>query len=155
MDERFRLHHIGILVPDVARASERLVKQFGYSPDTPVLEDPQQTAIAQFLRLPGADHWTELIAPNGPDSKLRGAIDRRRGGMHHVCYQVDDIDAACAHLHEQSMMVIAQPVPGIAFDGRRIAWLIDRDYFLVELVESGEGALCLPPRQTESSARQP
>jgi methylmalonyl-CoA/ethylmalonyl-CoA epimerase len=148
MDKRFRLHHIGILVADVAVASERLVKQFGFQPDTPILEDPTQTAIAQFLRLPGADHWTELIAPNGPDSKLRGALERRRGGTHHVCYEVDDIDAACVHLHEQSMMVIAKPVPGSAFGGRRIAWLIDKEFLLVELVEAGPGPLSLPVGHT-------
>src|SRR5262245_37184373 len=98
MDDSFRLHHVGILVPDVARASESLTRRFGYVAETDVLEDSRQTAYAQFLRLPGADHWTELIAPNGPTSVLSAAVKQRRGGTHHLCYQVGDINAVCDRL---------------------------------------------------------
>ena len=57
--------------------------------------------------------------------------------------QVADIERACEQLREQSMMLIAPPVPAVAFGGRRIAWLMDGGCFLVELVEAGPGPLCL------------
>ncbi len=145
MDDSFRLHHVGILVSDVARAGESLSRRFGYVAETEVLEDSRQTAYVQFLRLPGADHWTELVAPNGPASLLSAAVKQRRGATHHLCYEVSDIRGACERL-AASMTLIAAPVPAIAFGGRRIAWLIDRDYLLIELVESGPGPLSLPPR---------
>src|SRR5690349_3991164 len=94
-DESFRLHHIGILVADVARASELLQTRFGYTADSEILEDARQTAIAQFLKLPGSEHWTELIAPNGPTSVLAAAVKQRRSGTHHLCYEVPNISQAC------------------------------------------------------------
>jgi len=143
MDNPFRLHHIGILVSDIAPAAERFAKRFGYTIDSPVIEDPQQTALVQFLRLGRADHWTELVSPNGEGSVLRGALERRKGGVHHVCYEVDEIEAACKQLRSQAMAMVAAPAPAVAFDGRRIAWFMDRDQLLVELVESGPGRLAL------------
>lgn len=143
-DPLFRLHHVGILVADVRRASESMAARFGYGVESPVIEDPLQTAFAIFLRLPDADHWTELVAPNGPDSKLSNALRRTKGGTHHVCYQVEDIEGACVRLREQSMLVIAEPVASVAFGGRPIAWLVDGAGMLVELVQSGPGPLCLP-----------
>ena len=106
-----------------------------------MIEDPQQTALVQFLRLPGADHWTELVAPNGPNSVLTAALDRKRSGPHHLCYEVDDIEAACHALRSAGMSILANPVPAVAFTGRRVAWLTDRDFLLTELVESGAGPL--------------
>ncbi len=144
MDESFRLHHIGILVADIARASEQMIERFGYVAESAIIEDPIQTARVMFLRLPGADHWTELVAPNGPDSVLGEALRKRKGGTHHLCHEVADIEAACEHLRGQSMMLVAPPAPAVAFGGRRIAWLMDGDCLLVELVESGPGPLCLP-----------
>jgi methylmalonyl-CoA/ethylmalonyl-CoA epimerase len=153
MHESFRLHHIGILVADIDRSRDLLVQRFGYVAETGLIEDAQQTAFGQFLRLPGADHWTELVAPNGPNSVLRGALDRKRGGTHHLCYEVPDVDAACQRLHDLAMNVISTPKPGTAFGGRRIAWVIDRDYLLIELVEAGPGPLALPARDAGRGAR--
>jgi methylmalonyl-CoA/ethylmalonyl-CoA epimerase len=141
MDTSFRLHHVGILVRDIRSKSEQLVNRFGYVVESAVIEDPQQTAYVQFLRLPGADHWTELVAPNSPASVLSAALDRKRGGTHHLCYEVDDIEEACRSLRAAGMSILANPVRAVAFEGRRIAWLTDRDFLLIELVEAGAGPL--------------
>ena len=151
MDSSFRLHHIGLLVADVVAASASLVERFGYLRETPIIQDPVQTAFVTFLRLPGADHWTELVAPNGPGSVLAEALRRRRGGPHHLCFQVDDLSQACDRLRDRSMLLITEPVPAVVFGGRHIAWLIDEAGLLVELVESGPGPLCLPIEPTESA----
>jgi len=141
MDNYFRLHHIGILVRDIGQSSERLVSRFGYRVESPVIEDARQTAFVQFLRLDGADHWTELVSPNGEASLLRGALERRNGATHHLCYEVQDIDAACRRLRAEAMAMVSPPVEAVAFGGRRIAWFVDRDQLLVELVEDGPGPL--------------
>ncbi len=146
MDDSFRLHHVGLLVANVATASEQLIKRFGYVAESPVIEDPLQTAFVMFLKLPGADHWTELVAPNGPGSALSTALKTRKGGTHHLCYEIADIASACERLRDRGMLLVAPPVPAMAFGGRRIAWLIDADCLLVELVESGPGPFSLPPR---------
>lgn len=136
-----RLHHFGIVVADIAKAIEPYVTHCGYEPRTTIIHDPTQTAYVQFLRRPGDTVLLELVAPDGPSSKLTAALERG-GGLHHVCHSTPDIDDACEELRRGSFFLISGPVPATAFDGRRIAWLLGRDQSLVELVERGpEGSL--------------
>jgi methylmalonyl-CoA/ethylmalonyl-CoA epimerase len=138
----FRHHHVGFLVKDITAAARDMSARLGYVAESGVIEDPVQTAIVQFFRQPGTHSWLELITPSGPDSKLTNAL-KKGGGLHHLCYEVDDIHRACAYLRDQAMFILAEPVPAAAFPGRRIAWLMDRSGFLVELLERGEGLLSL------------
>ncbi len=136
-----RLHHIGVLVKDLPGAVRDYTRRYGYEVRSPVLHDPTQTVYAQFLALPGDAVFLELVAPDRPDSKVGAALEKG-GGWHHVCYAVEDIEAACTDLRRQGMFLIQLPVAAVAFPGRRVAWLMGRDRALTELVERGpDGAL--------------
>jgi methylmalonyl-CoA/ethylmalonyl-CoA epimerase len=135
---RLHLHHVGYAVATVEPITELFVRRFGYEVCTGVIHDPAQTAYAQFLRLPGEHTYLELVAPDAPDSKLSGAI-RRGGGLHHLCYSVDDIETATHELSATGMMILAPPVAAVAFNGRRVAWLCSEDGALTELLERGSG----------------
>ncbi len=91
----------------------------------------------QFLRLPGDSSYLELVAPDGPESKLAAAV-KRGGGLNHLCYSVADIERTVRELREKKMTMLCEPVAATAFPGRRIAWLMGRDLIPVELVEAGE-----------------
>ena len=138
-----RLHHVGYLVADPGAWARRLADAFGYVVESEVIADPVQTASVQFLRLPGDSVWLELVSPLGASSKLDRAL-RRGEGLHHLCFEVEDIENAVDGLRLHSMRSIAPIVPAIAFGGRRIAWLTNRSGGLFELVELGEGPLSLP-----------
>ena len=143
----FVLHHNGFLVKDVSAAAQDFVSRLGYVIKSDVIEDPVQTAYVQFLRQPGTTSWLELVMPNGVDSKLTNAL-RKGSGLHHLCYEVGDIECACEHLRNHGMLMLAEPTPAAAFPGRRIAWFMDQSGFLVELLESGCGPLSLASIQT-------
>lgn len=132
----FTLHHVGVLVRDLAQATASQKESFGYLSASDVIHDPTQTAYALFLRLPGSPIFLELITPDGPQSKIANAL-RKSGGLHHVCYATTAIEQACEDLRVKGSFVIQEPVPAIAFPGRRIAWLMQPDKTLVELVEKG------------------
>ena len=138
----FALHHVGFLVRDLASAAQEFAERLGYVVQSLPIEDPIQTAEVQFLRQPGSDSWLELVTARGDSSKLATALDKG-GGLHHLCYEVPDILAACQHLREHGMLLLTDPVPAVAFGGRRIAWLMDRSRLLLELVEAGPGPLSL------------
>jgi len=139
---QFALHHTGLLVRDVEQAATHYARTMGYVIESAAIEDPVQTAWVKFLRLPGARNWLELVAPNGPKSRLTAAL-AKGGGVHHVCYEVADIAGAVAQFRESGFMVLSEPVDAVAFPGRRIAWVMDRQRFLVELLEAGPGVLSL------------
>ena len=135
----FRLHHVGILVSDISEAAAIYVERYGYQIKSQIIRDPKQTAYVQFLQLPGDNSYLEFVSPDRPDSKLANAL-AKGGGINHVCYGTDDIDAACSDLRERGMFLIQEPVEAAAFPGRRIAWLMGRDRTLTELVEWDGGA---------------
>ena len=132
---RLALHHVGIAVENIADATDRYVRTFGYEVRSGVVHDPLQTAYVQFLRLPGDSVYVEFVSPDGPNSKLSNAI-KKGGGLNHVCYGTSDIAAACVDLRAQGLMLLRPPVPAVAFGGRRIAWFMGRDRVPVELVEA-------------------
>jgi methylmalonyl-CoA/ethylmalonyl-CoA epimerase len=130
-----RLHHIGIAVKDIARAIEDHRSRLGCLPQGEIFHDPVQTALIQFLSVPGDPVLIELVAPDGPASKLSRAV--KKGVMiNHLCYSTQDIERACEFLRGEGMVVIHDPVPAVAFGGRRVAWLMGENWYLTELVES-------------------
>jgi len=133
---KLELHHVGVVVKDVAESCALYVRRFGYEVKSELIHEPTQTAHVQFLRLPGDQTYLELVAPDGPNSRLVGALEKG-GGVNHVCFAVDDIDLACQTLRQDGMFLVHPPVPAVSFKGRRIAWLMGRDRLLVELVERG------------------
>lgn len=133
---KLELHHVGVVVKDVAESCALYVRRFGYEVKTEIIHEPTQTAHVQFLRLPGDKTYLELVAPDGPNSRLVGALEKG-GGLNHVCYAVDDIDAMCQTLRGEGLFLVHAPVPAVSFKGRRIAWLMGKDRLLVELVERG------------------
>lgn len=137
-----RLHHIGFLVEHLDEAVEHFHGNFAYQVESPPIQDFGQAATVQFLRQPGAMHWLELVCPLGQDSKLWNAIGRGTS-LHHQCYETADIQASIDRLHAAGCMPLGLPIAGAAFDGRLIAWVMDRFKGLIELVQAGAGARSL------------
>ena len=135
-----KLHHVGIAVEKIEKARDRY-ELLGYVERTRIIHDPTQTAYVQFFNLPGADHYIELVAPDGPQSKLSNAITRKQP-LNHLCFVTPDIAGTCSALDGQGWRLISEPTPAVAFDQRRIAWLASPDMLIVELVEQGpDGSL--------------
>ncbi len=129
-----RLHHVGYVVKAIPEIAETYVRRFGYALASPIIHDPVQTAYVQFLRLAGDQTYLEFVAPDGPQSKLVGALERG-GGLNHLCYAVNDLEAAALHLRATGLARVAKPVPAVAFGGRRISWHLGKDRVPIELVE--------------------
>lgn len=137
---RLTLHHVGILVPDIAEAAGQYVANFGYRVCSEIIHDPVQTAHVQFLALTDSIPYVELVTPDSPNSKLSNAL-KKGGGLNHLCYLSPAIDEDCRHLRQSGMFLLQSPVDAQAFPGRRIAWLMGRDGIPIELVEPGQGQL--------------
>jgi methylmalonyl-CoA/ethylmalonyl-CoA epimerase len=124
------------VVPDIRLAAPVYVRRFGYRAESDIIHDPTQTAYVQFFRLPEDSLYLELVAPDGENSKLTGAV-KRGGGLNHLCYLTDDIRQACNDLRAEQMVPIHPPVPAVAFPGGRIAWMFGEDRTPVELLQLG------------------
>jgi methylmalonyl-CoA/ethylmalonyl-CoA epimerase len=131
---RLRMHHVGVVVKEIPRASSHYIENLGYEVKSEIIHDPVQTAFVQFFQLPGDSVYLELVAPDREESMLSNAL-KKRMILNHVAYAVEDVGVACRALRSRGMVVVREPVAAVAF--RQVAWLIGRDQALIELVEQG------------------
>ena len=131
-------HHVGFVVADISTAMDGFVRSFASVWDGRVFEDPYQKVKVAFLTVRPADPLIELVQPAGPDSPVQRFLAERGGGLHHVCYEVDDLEKHMAEMKSHGCLIIRHPKPAVAFNGRRIAWIRTPETLLVELLEKGE-----------------
>ena len=114
-----RINHVGIAVSELDPAIAQYRARFGCElVERELLEDG--AVEAALLRT--GESCVELVAPLGADTSLARFIAERGPSLHHVAYEVDDIDAALASLREQEVTMIDDvPRPGI--HGSRIAFV--------------------------------
>jgi methylmalonyl-CoA/ethylmalonyl-CoA epimerase len=135
------LHHLGFVVADVTAGMKGFVRSLAATWDGRVYEDPHQRVKVAFLSIRPGDPLIELVEPTAQDSPVRRFLTERGGGLHHVCYEVGDLEEQMAEMKARRCMIIRRPKPAIAFDGRRIAWMLTAENLLVELLEKGNQQL--------------
>ena len=136
-DLGFKLLHVGVAVPSLAPTTEMLSTLFGYRVISGPFDDPIQKVSVNFLTTSVEDKVEiELIAPSTGDSPIASILAKGGNSSYHLCFETSDIDQAVVHAKANGCIVVSPPVPAVAFDGRRIAWIYTRTRQLFELVES-------------------
>jgi methylmalonyl-CoA/ethylmalonyl-CoA epimerase len=131
-----RLNHVAIAVPDLAAASALYRDILGATVSAPVPQ-PDHGVTTVFIELPNTK--VELIAPLGDNSPIAAFLARQpSGGIHHLCYEVDDIAAAVADLSAKGARVLGDGRPRIGAHGRPVVFLHPKDFLgtLIELEEA-------------------
>ena len=133
-DRALTLHHIGCVVDSIEARMERHRIALGATSISEIFADPIQRSRVAFLDLPAGGLQMELIEPASPDSPVARFLEKG-GGLHHLCYEVDDLAAQIQWMKTQRALLIRGPQPAVAFGGRRIAWMRTADALLVEYLE--------------------
>lgn len=127
-----KLHHVGIVTKDLQKCM-KLYEALGYA-ELKVVEDPVQKASIALMQRPG-EPLIELISPTSEQSPAWKWLQRITAGTYHICYQTPSLDETIPFMKEHGFSVIMNPVPAVAFDNRRVAFLWSVLTGLVELVE--------------------
>ena len=133
------LNHVGIAVPDIEKALTMYRDVFGCTDMTAPKDLPPQGVTFAFVNLPSRQ--VELIQPYGDNSPITKFLARNpKGGLHHICFEVEDIDAACVVMAERGMRVLG--APRIGAHGTPVVFLHPGDAggVLIELMESHKAA---------------
>jgi methylmalonyl-CoA/ethylmalonyl-CoA epimerase len=129
------LHHLGFVVESIADCVARFTQAIRGVWDGRIIHDPIQGVHATFLQPPSAaEALIELVQPDGPQSGLAPFL-KRGGGLHHLCYEVDELDEQLEYSRSLGAVMTRKPTPAVAFDGRRVAWIYTRDKLLLEYLE--------------------
>jgi len=131
-----RLNHVAIAVPDVDAAADIYRKTLGASVSGPE-ELPAHGVRVVFVSL--ANTKLELLQPLGENSPIAKFIARNPGGgLHHVCYEVDDIRAARDRLRAAGSRILGDGEPSIGAHGKPVLFLHPKDFggALIELEQA-------------------
>jgi methylmalonyl-CoA/ethylmalonyl-CoA epimerase len=131
-----RLNHIAIAVPDLTVAVATYRDTLGAAVSQP-LDQPDHGVTVVFVELPNTK--VELLRPLGADSPIANFLERSpSGGVHHVCYEVDDILAARDRLMAHGARVLGDGEPKIGAHGKPVLFLHPKDFqgTLVELEQA-------------------
>ncbi len=130
-----RLNHVAIAVPDLAAAMAQYSGALGAEVGAPQ-DEPDHGVTVVFIELPNTK--IELLYPLGDSSPIRGFLEKNpSGGIHHVCYEVEDISAARDRLTASGARVLGDGSPKIGAHGKPVLFLHPKDFngCLIELEE--------------------
>jgi len=130
------LHHVGFVVADIASAMEGFLRSLNASWNQQIWEDPLQRVKVAFLTTSPGVPQIELVEPVGDRSPVRKFLVEKGGGLHHCCYETDNLKAELQAFRSRRAILVRPPQPAVAFGGRRIAWLLTQENLLVELLET-------------------
>ena len=127
------LNHVAIAVPDLEAAAAQYRNTLGADVG-PAQDEPDHGVTVVFITLPNTK--IELLYPLGENSPINGFLEKNpSGGIHHICYEVDDILAARDHLLSEGARVLGTGEPKIGAHGKPVLFLHPKDFngCLVEL----------------------
>lgn len=128
-----KLNHVAIAVPDLEAAAAMYRDTFGARVSEP-LALPAHGVTTVFVELPNSK--IELLEPLGDASPIAAFLKRNpAGGIHHLCYEVADIEDACRRLARRGMRILGGGTPSIGAHGKPVVFAHPKDALgtLIEL----------------------
>ena len=128
-----RLNHVAIAVPDLMEAAAQYKQMLGASVGEPQ-DEPDHGVTVIFIELPNTK--IELLHPLGENSPIDTFLKKNpSGGIHHVCYEVQDIIKARDHLSSEGVRILGSGAPKIGAHGKPVLFLHPKDFTgtLIEL----------------------
>ena len=121
-----RLNHVAIAVPKLAEAARLYADALGAKVSDPVPHAEHGVTVV-FVTLPNTK--IELLEPLGESSPIAAFLQRNPdGGIHHLCYEVEDIGAASAKLQASGARVLGEGKPKIGAHGKPVLFLHPKDF---------------------------
>jgi methylmalonyl-CoA/ethylmalonyl-CoA epimerase len=143
---KLKLHHIGLVVPHLSELAE-VFRNLGLKQATQPEPDPIQKVTASFIAADkGEGTYIELLEPLSDDSPITNFLKRRGGGLHHLCFEVDNIDRAVDELVAKGFKMVSAPVECVGYDRgfrpgstqpTKIAFFLLLNKILIELLQKG------------------
>jgi methylmalonyl-CoA/ethylmalonyl-CoA epimerase len=142
-----KLDHIGFVVENINKLKE-LFGTIGLDTGTEAVVNPLQKVSASFVNVGERDDiYIELLEPVSDNSPISNFLQKRGGGLHHLCFEVDDIEKTTQELNAKGFRMVVPPEDCTAYDenlkrkcqdSTKIAFFIISKGVLVELIEKGQ-----------------
>jgi methylmalonyl-CoA/ethylmalonyl-CoA epimerase len=141
-----RLNHIGLVFPKISEVAE-IFRALGLDEMTQPEPDPIQRVSASFVEAgDGQDVYIELLEPTGASSPVATFLEKTGGGLHHLCFEVDDIECIADGLTKKGFTMVCEPVECVGYDRSfhresgqpsKVAFFLLPNKILIEFLQKG------------------
>jgi methylmalonyl-CoA/ethylmalonyl-CoA epimerase len=132
------IDHVGIVVKSIKKSIKTWQTLFGYRQTTEMVINTRQKVKVVFMSKD--DSLTvKLLEPTDATSPVFD-LSRRGGGLHHLCFKCDDINAELVRFKELNLRILAAPQPGEAFENENIAFFYATQGLNIELIDTDKRA---------------
>ena len=126
------VHHIGYAVPDIDKALVEFAA-LGWKVCSDVTDDEARRVKIVFMEQSG--YKIELVAPLAGESPIKQTLQKGSGTPYHICYEVDNLEAAEAELKKAKFIPFKKAAVAPAIGGRRVEFMYAKQNGVIELVE--------------------
>ena len=130
------IDHLGIVVRSLEQGIERWEQLFGYAKNSNTVVNTRQQVKVVFLAKQGSLP-VKLIEPSSKQSPVY-SFARKGGGLHHICFRCESLDAEVLRLKQSGGRLIVPPEPGEAFNNHDIAFMLVDPSLNIELIDTIE-----------------
>ena len=131
-----KLDHIGIVVKNIEQYSKYYIKTFLARAITGIIDEPARGVEVMFIETGyGYMPMVELISPKSSNSKVSNFLEKTGGGIHHLAYEVNNIDKAIDHFKSLDSLILGPIVPGAGHNNTPTVWLYTSEKSIVELIQ--------------------
>jgi methylmalonyl-CoA epimerase len=141
-----KLHHIGIVANSITEFAE-IFNLLEMGEMTSPQVDNIQKVNACFINTGTVDNvYIELIEPTDESSPITRFLKERKNGLHHLCFEVDNIETQTSELQKKGFLIVCPPVDCTGYDNNfkykfsrasKVSFLLFRDKILIELLQKG------------------
>ena len=144
---KLKLNHAGLVVPSISEFAE-VFRTLGLNEITQPEVDPVQKVTASFVTASkGQDIYIELLEPLGDNSPINKFLKKRGAGLHHLCFEVGDIDGVAKKLVQKGFQMVCPSVDCVGYDrsferecshSSKVAFFLLSNKILIELLQKGK-----------------
>lgn len=127
------VHHYGFLTKNIEK-SLRTFEKLGYEKTSDLINDSQRGIDILFIESKN-NQVIELVSPNQPESVVNSVMKSQVNSIYHICYIVKSLELSIESLSKKNFVLIDPPKPAIAFDGKKVAFMMSRHTGIIELLE--------------------
>ena len=129
-------HHLGMAVTDIGQ-SIHAFEELGWILDKEVINDEQRNVKLAFLKRNDSDQVIELVSPTDDKSPVTNTLKtmKQMATPYHICYEVSDLEKMIDILKGRKYVLTDKAKQAVAFNNRRVAFMLRRDVGLIELLE--------------------
>lgn len=129
-----KLHHFGFLTKNIAEAIKKH-EILGFRKKSS-FDDKSRGILITFMQHPSTKVLLEIISPNSDHSVVENLIPKFENNLYHTCYEVEDMNDYIKYLSTNGFILIDNPKPAIAFNNRKVAFLMSKFTGIIEILES-------------------